>query len=134
MNPFSWLRTGWQRLSLRGVGRKGERLAERHLRQQGFKILFRNLRNPCGEMDLVAQRGELLLFCEVKARRGEKLGSPGEAIHADKQARLVRLAEGFLQHHPHMSGMVCRYDAILIRHDADGWQLEWLEDAFRPGW
>jgi putative endonuclease len=78
------------------LGALGERLAGRYLVQQGYKIVARNWRCPEGELDLVAQKGEELVFVEVRTRRGTRLGSPEESITAAKQARLIQLAQAFL--------------------------------------
>lgn len=116
------------------LGIRGERMAERHLQQAGFTILERNHRTRYGELDLVARRGELLIFCEVKTRLRASTGTPGDAIGPDKRERLHRMAEGFLQRHPHWRESTCRFDAFLIHQEGATWTAEWLEDAFRPGW
>ena len=74
------------------VGAYGERVAEEHLRGQGMVILDRNWRCPAGELDIVAREGDVLVFCEVKTRRGTGFGHPLEAVTARKAARLRRLA------------------------------------------
>ena len=74
------------------VGAYGERVAEAHLRGQGMVILDRNWRCPAGELDIVAREGDVLVFCEVKTRRGTGFGHPLEAVTARKAARLRRLA------------------------------------------
>jgi putative endonuclease len=74
------------------VGAYGERVAEAHLRAQGMVILDRNWRCTAGELDIVARDGDVLVFCEVKTRRGTGFGWPLEAVTASKAARLRRLA------------------------------------------
>ena len=73
------------------VGAYGERVAEAHLRAQGMVILDRNWRCTAGELDIVARDGDVLVFCEVKTRRGTGFGWPLEAVTATKAARLRRL-------------------------------------------
>jgi len=80
----------------RAVGAYGERMAERHLREQGLVVLARNWRCADGEIDLILRDGEDLVFCEVKTRRGDRFGTPAEAIGADKIRRLRRLAARWL--------------------------------------
>jgi putative endonuclease len=75
----------------------GERLAARHLAAAGYQIVARNWRCPIGELDLVAWQGECLVCVEVRTRRGQALGSPEESITAAKQARLIALAEAYVQ-------------------------------------
>jgi putative endonuclease len=74
------------------VGAYGERVAAAHLVAAGMVILERNWRCPAGEIDIVARDGDVLVFCEVKTRRGTGFGSPLEAVTAVKAARLRRLA------------------------------------------
>jgi Predicted endonuclease distantly related to archaeal Holliday junction resolvase len=79
------------------LGRKGEDAAANHLTGKGYKILERNVRTPVGELDLVAQAGEFLIFVEVKARRGRSHGLPEEAITPRKKKHLLESAQHYLQ-------------------------------------
>ena len=76
----------------RAVGAYGERVAARHLQDQGFVVLSRNWRCADGELDLVLRDGEEIVFCEVKTRRGDTFGSPAEAVDHRKVRRLRHLA------------------------------------------
>lgn len=78
------------------VGAYGERLAARHLVDAGLVLLDRNWRSRTGELDIVARDGDVLVFCEVKTRRGPGFGTPAEAVGARKVARLRRLAAEWL--------------------------------------
>jgi putative endonuclease len=80
----------------RAVGAHGERLAERHLAEQGLVVLSRNWRCSDGEIDLVLRDGDDVVFCEVKTRRSTLFGTPAEAIGVDKVHRLRRLANRWL--------------------------------------
>ena len=81
------------------VGRYGEEVAARFLREAGFAILERNWRCELGEIDIVARDGTALVICEVKTRRGLDFGSPLEAVTYDKLRRLRRLAGRWLRDH-----------------------------------
>jgi putative endonuclease len=71
------------------LGALGEKLAARHLRRQGFKILFRNFRGrQGGEIDLVARDRDTLVFVEVKTRTREDFGRPREAVNREKERRI----------------------------------------------
>jgi putative endonuclease len=100
------------------LGRRGEELAARHLAAKGYQIVERNWRCAQGELDLVACDGECLAFVEVRTRRGRALGTPEESVSATKQARLVALAEAYLQAHDWPGS--CRIDVIAIEMDAGG--------------
>lgn len=121
--------------SRKAFGQQAEQVAERYLqRERGYRILERNVRSSLGEIDLVALHHETLVFCEVKARQGDMTINPGESIHASKQAKLVRLAHGYLQRHPRFSDHLCRFDAVLVWKTGSVWRVEVIADAFRPGW
>jgi len=78
------------------LGRAGEEAALAHYRSAGYRLVARNWRCPLGELDLVLSRGRVLVFCEVKTRRGSALGAPHEAVAWKKQRKLRVLAEAFL--------------------------------------
>ena len=107
-----------QRDDRRGLGRYGEELAARHLAGIGYEILERNWRCAAGELDLVARDDQCLAFVEVRTRRGQELGSPEESITPAKQARLVTLAETYLQAHEWPGPW--RIDVIAVEMDARG--------------
>jgi putative endonuclease len=71
------------------LGRQGEKLAARHLRRHGFKILYRNFRGrQGGEIDLIARDRDTLVFVEVKTRTREDFGRPLEAVDRQKERRI----------------------------------------------
>ncbi|MEO5334801.1 MAG: YraN family protein [Magnetococcus sp. YQC-5] len=115
-------------------GLLAEKVAVGHLHGLGYRILARNVRFRGGELDLVAKQGDVLVFCEVKARRSQASGEPGEAIHAHKQSRLARLAEDYIQSHPDLACLECRFDVVLVWRTGWRWRVEVITDAFRPGW
>lgn len=111
------------------LGRRGERIAERHLKRRGYRILERNFRAAGAEIDLVAMDGETLVFVEVKTRRTARAGMPEEAVNQRKRRHLRRAAEIYaLGHRAHDRAM--RFDVVAIREDDAGRHLELLRDAF----
>ena len=80
-----------------GRGRLGERIAADFLVGQGLRVLDRNVRSPWGEVDLVAEDAETLVFVKVRARRSNRLGSPLESVTRAKQRKLVLTAQDYLQ-------------------------------------
>lgn len=78
------------------VGAYGERCAVRHLVDAGLRVVERNWRSSAGEIDIIAWDGEVLIFCEVKTRRGTTFGTPYEAVNPAKARRLRRLAAQWL--------------------------------------
>jgi putative endonuclease len=91
-------------------GRDGEDAAAEYLRRRGFEILARNVRTARGEIDLVALDGEVVVFVEVKARRG---AGALEAVDARKQHRLSRLALAFLARAGWL-GRPARFDVVAV--------------------
>ena len=118
------------------TGLAGEDLAAGHLESLGYQIIARRYRVRVGEIDLVARRPGLLVFIEVKTRRQTRFGTPAESVCRQKQERITRAAEQFLQRPGagSLRDLACRFDVIAITFDKDAEaQIEHLEDAFRPG-
>ncbi len=108
-------------------GRGAERLAAWFLRLRGYRILARRFACPVGEIDLVARRGDLLLFVEVKRRRSPEAAA--EALRPAQRRRIARAAEAFLRDRPALAGLRQRFDLVLI----SPWRLpRHLGDAWRP--
>ncbi|MCK0206813.1 YraN family protein [Starkeya koreensis] len=82
---------------------------------QGFAILARRVRTPRGEIDLVARRGDLLVFIEVKARAS--LRSAAESILPRQRKRIAGAAEIFLADHPELAQLDMRLDVVLVAPD-----------------
>jgi len=106
-------------------GRRAETLAAWLLRLKGFRILARDRREAGGEIDLVARRGRLLVFVEVKARADA--GAAAEALRPAQRRRIVRAAQGYLARRPDLADLTLRFDAVLVggfrpRHVADAWR------------
>lgn len=119
--------------SRRALGIEGEARAAAHLEARGYRILARNARAGRVELDLVAARGRLLVFVEVKTRRSRRAGIPEEAVDFRKRERLVRGAIAWMAQHPGRSGRV-RFDVVACECDAAGrWSIRHLEGAFEAG-
>lgn len=95
------------------LGKYGEDLAARYLRERGMRILERNWRCAEGEIDLVALDGDCLVVCEVKTRRGTGVGDPLEAVTWEKARRLRHLAAAYLRSRPGAVPLV-RIDVIGV--------------------
>ncbi|MEN8135239.1 MAG: YraN family protein [Thermodesulfobacteriota bacterium] len=116
-----------KRLSL---GRRGEELAGEYLKKAGYKILELNYRGRLGEIDLVAEDGDCLVFVEVKTRAGLAFGHPLESINSRKQYQLIRAAREYLAEHG-AEERICRFDAVsVLQKDGQAPQLELIKNAF----
>lgn len=114
----------------RGTARLGELLAAALLVLKGYRIEARNWRCAHGEIDLIARRGDVLAFVEVKARTTRTAGTPEEAVTARKRARLVRLAQVYLsRYRGAVSG--CRFDVVAVDASRFLPRLRHLPGAFR---
>jgi putative endonuclease len=98
------------------IGRLGEARARRFLERAGLTILDSNWRSPEGEIDIVAADGEVVVFVEVKTRRGSLFGRPEESITREKRRRLQRAALDYLQSHNRL-GSPWRIDVVTIQGD-----------------
>jgi putative endonuclease len=93
---FGWLSTLVRSDPMsRSLGRQGENVAARHLRNQGFRIIARNFTCPLGEIDIIARQGATLVFVEVKTRTDDE-PSPEDQVNYEKRHRLTRLARYYL--------------------------------------
>ncbi len=104
------------------LGKWGEGVASRFLQEKGYVLLATNYRCRWGEVDIVAQEGEELVFVEVRTRRGVQYGTPEESVTAVKARRLVATAQEFLQEHD-LGHASWRIDLIAIRLDGD-WRVQ----------
>ncbi len=111
-------------------GKKAEKLAALNLRKAGYCILVKNYRTSFGEIDIVAQLGKTLVFCEVKSRVSPSHGQPFEAVTAHKQKRLKKLAQFYIQKEKPTFQEV-RFDVISILFQKNKVQVVHLPDAFR---
>ncbi len=110
-------------------GEAAERRAADLLIENGYAVLEQRYRFHRHDVDLVARRGNVVAFVEVKARWTRRYGAAVETITAKKQRELVRAASAWLQRHGR-SGDVARFDVVAIQ----GGKIQWLQSAFRPLW
>jgi putative endonuclease len=95
-------------------------------RLRGYRVLATNAWAGGYELDLVLRRGGTVVFCEVKAKGGERMGDPLEMVGPEKQRRLRRAAEAWLAQHPEHRGCELRFDVGVER----GGRAEHVANAF----
>lgn len=113
-----------------GAGREGEDRAAAFLADQGFQIMARNYRGGrLAEIDIVARRGSLVVFVEVKRRESGAFGGGIYAVSAGKKRRLRMAAQHFLRGRCDLESAdtVFRFDLITV----GGGSVEWIEDIVR---
>jgi putative endonuclease len=108
------------------AGRAAERRALWHYRLRGYRVLGTNVWIGGNELDLVLRRGRQLVFCEVKAKAGERYGDPFEMVTSEKQRRLRHAAEAWLAANPALAELEPRFDVVAFRRG----RLERLGQAF----
>ena len=111
------------------LGKRGEDLACAELEKLGYVILERRFRTRCGELDIVAWDGGVLVFVEVKARSGSSFGTPLESVTWKKRQRLSQMAAAYLCY-KRMAGVACRFDVISVNERQGGRTIELVQGAF----
>jgi putative endonuclease len=112
------------------TGALGEERAAAFLALQGYVILAKNFRARTGEVDIIAEDRETLVFVEVKTRRGEAYGRPEEAVDYRKQRRIIAAARWYV-HRYNCADRDCRFDVVAVELDGskDG-RLTHIQHAF----
>src|SRR3954447_24706660 len=113
----------------RALGAAAEARAARFLQQKGYRVVARNWTCRGGEIDLVCEHRDTLVFVEVRARADDRHGAPVETVRDLKRSRLVRAAEHYLMRREGAE-MACRFDVVALTGDE---LIEHYEDAFTTG-
>lgn len=114
----------------RSIGGSGEDIAAAFLQGLGYVILTRNYRKRFGEIDIVAEEGDTLVFVEVKTRSSGAFGSPLEAVDARKQRRMARAALDYLSRRK-LHGRAARFDVVAVLLQPQGRpRIEHVRNAF----
>ena len=123
------LRPPWSR------GAAAEQQACKLLRKHGLKIQVRNYRTQAGEIDIIAEDGEVLVFVEVRLRSNAAFGTPGESITTRKQQRILRASKHYLQKHKMYDSRPCRFDTVCLleQNSSTDSDVQWIKNAFDSG-
>ena len=112
------------------TGKLGEDLACAYLTEKGYRILQRNFRCRLGEIDIIAQTAEFLVFVEVKLRKNDRYGSAAEYVTTAKQARIRNTAKYYLTYRA--ANLQPRFDVIEVTADnGKVSNINHIEDAFQ---
>lgn len=115
------------------VGKSGEDRTASFLRKRGYAIIKRNYQCRFGEIDIIAERKEYIIFVEVKTRKENGLYAPAEAVDSKKRKRIMLTAEDFLS--KFQTDLQPRFDIaeVTVKENADGslsYSLNYIENAF----
>ena len=98
------------------IGAWGEETAAVWLASRGYEVIRRNVRTPYGEIDIVAKRGDTIIFVEVKTRTSNKMGLPEESITTRKREHMIACAEHY-----------------VMENEIDNWQIDVISIEGKPG-
>ena len=114
-------------------GKNGEDRVANFLRKNGYSIVFRNYQCRFGEIDIIAEKGEYILFVEVKTRKEKSFISPAEAVDKRKQQRMILTAQDYISKTE--CALQPRFDVaeVFVSTLADGnekYSLNYIKNAF----
>ncbi|MCQ2454835.1 MAG: YraN family protein [Clostridia bacterium] len=113
-----------------GLGKKGEDFTAKYLRENGYIVIKQNFSNRYGEIDIIAENGDYIVFVEVKTRSKNALVSGVEAVDSYKMNRVYNLANDFLS--KFMTDKPPRFDVADVVFDStsDSFEINYIESAF----
>jgi putative endonuclease len=117
-----------QAMKKKEIGKFGEDLAVKHLKNKGYEICKRNHRFGKAEVDIIAQKDELLLFVEVKLRSSDDFGDPEEFVSKAQANLILNAAEEYILAVDWKKEV--RFDILVIQKHEGEWKIECFEDAF----
>ncbi|MCI0507690.1 MAG: YraN family protein [Gammaproteobacteria bacterium] len=122
------------------LGQRAEDAALRFLQSRGMHLIERNYRCKLGEIDLIMQQNQELVFVEVRYRSGIRFGDGAESVNFRKQQKIIRCAEYFLQHHRQYTLIPCRIDVVSVtmqqksmgkKSVEQGQAIDWIPNAIQ---
>ena len=111
------------------LGQKGEALTVAHLKKQGFTILSTNYRTRRGEVDVIAQKDDVIAFVEVKTR-AKNYFPLSQVITKTKQRRVASAAIDFALRHQ-LTNNVLRFDVAMVQYTPTSQELTYIPNAFQ---
>ena len=111
----------------RALGDAKERLAEQYLRNHHVTIIERNYHCRFGEIDLIAQDENSLVFTEIRYRKNKHYGGAAFSVDTKKQKKLIASAQHYLQSHKQWQSKPCRFDVVALEGD----DINWIKNAFQ---
>ncbi len=109
------------------LGKLGEKKARSYLRKNGWKTVEKNYVNPFGEVDIIARKGDVLAFIEVKTRLSDEFGAPSEAVTASRRRKYILAAKYYFAGRE--PDCTVRFDIIEVFRG----RINWIENAFYDG-
>lgn len=114
------------------TGQQAEQAACHYLQSQGLVLVKKNYSCTQGEIDLIMNHNDTLVFVEVRFRRDTRYGTGAETVDRRKQTRILATAAHYLQKNPKAARQACRFDVISLTTNNSGEQiLDWIPNAFQ---
>lgn len=112
------------------LGNKGEEAAAAYLENHGYTVRERNYRSQTGEIDIIASRGRMMVFVEVKTRGSLAYGMPSEAVNIAKQRKIIRTALSYIRYKG-LTDYAYRFDVLEVLAPKTGLMtFKLIENAF----
>ncbi len=111
------------------LGDRGEDLAAEFMTRNGYEIIARNFRFSRAEIDIVARKEKLVVFCEVKTRKSNTFGTGEEAVDSRKQDQIRKAAEGFVTQRA-LEDCEFRFDIVVVDVREKTTVIRAIENAF----
>ena len=116
--------------SPRALGSEYEQAARRELERHGLRLRDSNVGYRFGELDLVMDHGETLVFIEVRYRSGGGFGDGAVSVDARKRRRIARAAAAYLAAHSALARRTCRFDVVAVSGAVQAPCFDWIRNAF----
>lgn len=114
-------------MTTRQQGQDAETQVYDYLQQQGLKPLARNVRSYRGEIDLIMEEGDTVVFIEVRLRTRTDFGSGAESVTRSKQKKLIATAAYYLQQNKRLAKRPARFDVVSVSSQQN---MDWIKNAF----
>lgn len=112
------------------IGAHAEDVAARYVQDHGYTVILQNYHQRCGEIDLIINREQLLVFMEVRRRKVSVYGDALQSVTPAKQRKIYQTAQRFLQEYPEYQDFECRFDVLALHQIGQRVDVEWIEAAF----
>ncbi len=126
----------WQQNKVRQVidtnkaGQDAENFACKWLQNKKLTLVQENFACKLGEIDLIMQHSDTLVFIEVRLRKNNHYGSAAESVTSTKQKKLIKTAQLYLQRFTSQAMPICRFDVIALQKTTKTWEVNWIQSAF----
>lgn len=123
-----------KKLTKTELARAGENLAAQYLENKGYSVIIRNFRTKTGEIDIIVEKDQHLIFVEVKTRSYHSITSAVENIHYHKIRRISLTALQYIKQNPQFGKHNTRFDAVIVLYSpqTESFKITHFEDAFLP--